>query len=307
MQFAGHVKARRSLGGPPELALLFEKQETIYVNERTSEDWGVYREGEIHIMDMPTPREGPTGGDGPVAPRALIRKLSVLGNLELEDIAFIEAIQAERKRYAKGREIVRLGDRYTAVLVMCEGWAYRCHTFSNGRRQILGFALPGDFIALHVNFPRTSDHSVVAITDATIAMIPVAKIEEIHRDRPRLAAALSYSTAQDHTLLGAHIARLGRRDSYERMAHFFLELRERLGLVNGTASDSFELPLTQEELGDLLGLTVVHVNRTLRRLESSGLIVRERRRVKIADLAGLNALADYESVGAGIVSAHRDS
>jgi len=253
-------------------------------------------------MDMPKPRDGSAGGDGPASLRALIRKLSALGNLEPEDVAFVEAIQAERKRYLKGSEIVHVGDRYKAVSVMCEGWAYRCHTFSNGRRQILGFILPGDFIALHVNFPRTADHSVVAITKATVAMIPVGKIEEIHRGYPRLGAALSYSTAQDHARLGAHIARLGRRDSYERMAHFFLELRERLNLANGTAADSFDLPLTQEELGDLLGLTVVHVNRTLKRLVASGLIVRERRRLKIADVAGLKALADYEPVSANIVA-----
>jgi len=252
-------------------------------------------------MDMPQPRDGANGGAGPNGLGALIRKLSALGNLDAADTAFVEAIRPDWKQYAKGAEIVRVGDRYRAVSVMCEGWAYRCHTFSNGRRQILGFVLPGDFIALHVNFPRNADHSVVAITPVGVAMIPVGKIEEIHRCYPRLAAALSYSTAQDHTRLGAHIARLGRRDSYERMAHFFVELWERLNIANGSAKDSFDLPLTQEEIGDLLGLTVVHVNRTLKRLEAAGLIVRERRRLTIADVPGLKAVADYDT-GAAIIA-----
>jgi len=270
-------------------------QAVIYENEAVPELRGYFSRVRVGVMDMAKPQDGSTGGTGSNDLRALVRKLSALGNLSPDDIAFVEAIHADRKRYAKGTEIVHVGDRYRAVSVMCEGWAYRCHTFSNGRRQILGFILPGDFIALHVNFPRTADHSVVAITKTTVAMIPVARIEEIHRSHPRLAAALSYSTAQDHTRLGAHIARLGRRDSYERMAHFFLELWERLNLANGTAEDSFDLPLTQEEIGDLLGLTVVHVNRTLKRLAGSGLIVRERRRLTIADVAGLKALADYDT------------
>jgi len=246
-------------------------------------------------------QDDPGGGNKSTLLHALVRKLSALGNLSREDIAFIEATKAEWKPFRKGAEIVRVGDRYKAVLVMCEGWAYRCHTFSNGRRQILGFVLPGDFIALHVNFPRAADHSVVAICKSTVAMIPFARIEEIHRNHPRIAAALSYSTAEDHMRLGAHVSRLGRRDSYERMAHFLLELWDRLNVANGAVSDSFDLPLTQEEIGDLLGMTVVHVNRTLKRLEASGLIVRQRRRIRIADLAALKALADYDSAPGSIV------
>jgi len=247
-------------------------------------------------------QDDPNGGNEQNLLHALVRKLSALGNLSREDTAFIEAIQTERKRFRKGAEIVRIGDLYKAVSVMCEGWAYRCHTFSNGRRQILGFVLPGDFIALHVNFPRAADHSVVAIAESTVARIPFDRIEEIHRHHPRIAAALSYSTAVDHMRLGAHVARLGRRDAYERMAHFLLELWDRLNVANGTVSDSFDLPLTQEEIGDLLGMTVVHVNRTLKRLDTSGLIVRQRRRIRIADLAELKALADYDSAPATIVA-----
>lgn len=251
---------------------------------------------------MVEPENRPVHGNGSDLLHALVRKLSALGNLSREDIAFIEATKAERKQFRKGAEIVRVGDRYKAVSVLAEGWAYRCQTFSNGRRQILGFVLPGDFIALHVNFPRAADHSVVAISKSTVAMIPFGRIEEIHRYHPRIAAALSYSTAEDHMRLGAHVARLGRRDSYERMAHFLLELWDRLNVANGAVSDSFDLPLTQEEIGDLLGMTVVHVNRTLKRLESSGLIIRQRRLIKIADLGSLKTVADYDSVPATIVA-----
>jgi len=225
---------------------------------------------------------------------ALVRKLSALGNLSPPDIEHLENLQERKRKYAKGTHVVEVGSKYEAAFVLCDGWAYRCQDLSDGRRQILGYVLPGDFIALHVNFPRTADHSVIALTNIEVATVSVGSIEDIYRRFPNLSIALSYSTAQDHTILGGQITRLGRRAAEERLAHLILELWQRLLLVQKADARGFDLPVTQLEIADLLGLTQESVSRTLKKLENMGLVSRRSRRIDICDRDGLTAIADYD-------------
>jgi len=233
-------------------------------------------------------------GDHAKAGSALVRKLSALGNLRPADIAHLEVLQDRKSKFAKGTHVVEVGSKYEAAFVLCEGWAYRCQDLSDGRRQILGYVLPGDFIALHVNFPRTADHSVVALTNIEVATLSVGRIEEIYKSFPNLSIALSYSTAQDHTILGSQITRLGRRAAEERLAHLILELWQRLLLVEKADEQGFDLPVTQLEIADLLGLTQESVSRTMKKLETLGLVSKRSRRLDILDQDGLASIADYD-------------
>lgn len=227
-------------------------------------------------------------------PNALVRRLSVLGNLGSGDVVVLENLQAKRVRFKRGAQIVEIGSKYDSAFALCDGWAYRSQNLSDGRRQILGYVLPGDFIALHVNFPRTADHSVIAMTEIEVAVLPVEKIEDIYRNYPNVAIALSYSTAQDHTILGGQITRLGRRAADERLAHLILELWQRLKLVGIADDDGFELPVTQQHLADMLGLTAESISRTFRKLEQSGIIARARHRIRIVDFDGLKTAAEFD-------------
>lgn len=238
----------------------------------------------------------PASGDHAKAGSALVRKLSALGNLPPADIEHLEALQDRKSKFTKGAHVVEVGSKYEAAFVLCDGWAYRCQDLSDGRRQILGYVLPGDFIALHVNFPRTADHSVIALTNIEVATLSVDRIEEIYRNFPNLSIALSYSTAQDHTILGGQITRLGRRAAEERLAHLILELWQRLLLVQKADERGFEMPVTQLEIADLLGLTQESVSRTIKKLENLGLVSKRSRRLDIHDLDGLIAIADYDPV-----------
>lgn len=238
--------------------------------------------------------ENHVGDDRSASPSALVRRLSALGNLLADDIEYLEELQSDRTVFAKGAHIVEIGSKYEAAFVLFDGWAYRCQALSDGRRQILGYVLPGDFIALHVNFPRTADHSVIAFTEAQVVTLPLGKIEEIYRNFPNLSTALSFSTAQDHTILGGQIVRLGRRAAEERLTHLILELWQRLGLIRKADDSGFDLPVTQQEIADLLGLSLEAINRTMKRLESQGLVFRNGRRLDILDPKGLMKITAYD-------------
>ncbi len=142
----------------------------------------------------------------------------------------------------------------------------------DGSRQITAFLIPGDFCDLHIAILSEMDHSIITLTRARIAHIPSGHVETLAAERPRLAKAFWWATLVDEAVLRAWIVNAGRRDATEAIGHLMCELYVRLSNVGLASDDHFELPLTQEEIGDALGLTPVHVNRVLQRMRADGLI-----------------------------------
>lgn len=228
---------------------------------------------------------------GAISP--LVRKLSVFTPLSKGETAFLQALQAERQELAPRSDILIEGQRHASSYVLRDGWAFRYKVLADGRRQIINFILPGDFIALHAVIFERSDHSVSTLTSVVLCPFPPETILELHRGFPKLAAAVTWCTAREQAMLGERIVDLGRRSAYERTAHFFLELRKRLQLIGLAGGRAFELPLTQEILADTLGLSVPHVNRTLRSLRQNGLVRWRSHRLVIDDVEGLAKACDF--------------
>jgi CRP-like cAMP-binding protein len=224
---------------------------------------------------------------------ALGRKLSSVIQLTNSEINCIEAMQKREKQVAAGRDLVCDGEPYDQTYVIKEGWAIRFKTLSDGRRQILNFVLPGDFIGLFSALFEVSDHSVAALTDVVVHPLDPGATVEMFADCPRLAAAVAWSAGRDEAILSEQVVRVGRRSAYERTGHLIVELLHRLRLVGEADQRSFELPLTQEILADTLGLSIVHVNRTLRRLRENGLLCIKGERVVIGDLEELISVAEF--------------
>jgi CRP-like cAMP-binding protein len=138
------------------------------------------------------------------------------------------------------------------------------------------------------------DHGIVALTPAAVAFIPHAVIEQLPLRRPELARALWWATLVDEAVLRAWIVNIGRRDAFEGVAHLLCELHVRLRHVGLVQDHSFDLPLTQEDLADALGLTPVHTNRVLQRLRSEGLITLRGGHLTILDAEGLRRAAGFD-------------
>lgn len=207
-----------------------------------------------------------------------------------EESALLNGVCSRNMRTAGARrDIIREGEKPTAVNVVLDGWACRYKQLPDGRRQIVGFFIPGDLCDAKVFILHHMDHSIGTITKVRYAAIPASEFEALMDSSPRLTLALWW-----HELVNAAVSRewttnIGQRTALERIGHLLCELFVRLRAVRMTDGDSCEFPLTQYDLADATGLTSVHVNRTLQEMRRLGLVELEN---KVLTVPSLNTLCD---------------
>jgi CRP-like cAMP-binding protein len=164
----------------------------------------------------------------------------------------------------------------------------------DGRRQIIGVLLPGDAVGLCAGTHLLSLTSVVALTSIRTVDAPEISVARRDRDRvPELSAALDLVAAEDECFLLGHIVRLGRQTAYERIAHWFMELEYRLSARGLSTNGAFPFPLKQETIADTVGLSVVHVNRTLQQMRREGRIELARGRLSLLDREALRNEGEF--------------
>lgn len=222
----------------------------------------------------------------------LVAKLQTRARLDDEDRDSLNALYADAREIGARRSIIREGERPDHVHLMVEGWAARYKLLPDGARQITAFLIPGDFCDLHVTILGEMDHGISTLTRSRVAFIPRSRMEALTQ-RPSLAKAFWWSTLVDEAVLRSWIVNIGRRDAFEAIGHLICELYVRMkniGLVDG---QRFDLPLTQEEIGDALGLTSVHVNRVLQRLRSEDLISFRQGLLTIRDYRALETASGF--------------
>lgn len=220
-------------------------------------------------------------------PHHLIRKLEQFTKLSRDDRQALEDAASKKRTFPEHSDIIREGDNPAYVNLILEGWACRYKQLDDGRRQILAFFVPGDLCDTHIYILREMDHSIAALTPVTLAEIPRSMLERITNERARVTKALWWDTLVAVAIQREWTVNLGQRTAIERLGHLFCELFLRLRGVDLTDGDSCMLPLTQVELADAMGLSNVHINRTLQELRRAGLVVLKGRRLTIPDLAAL--------------------
>lgn len=223
----------------------------------------------------------------------LIAKLSHFAPLSHEDAHALDELCVKEERLAARVDIYAEGDAPRSAFVVTRGMACRYRLLSDGRRQILSFLLPGDFCDLHGFLLTTMDHSVATIVPTRIAAIERDAVIDLVALRPRLGAALWWSTMQEEAIQRERIVALGRRNARGRVAYLLCELVWRQRAVGLGEEHAIRLPLTQAELADTLGLTSVHINRVLQEFRKSGLITLEHRRLALRDSERLQGIAEF--------------
>jgi CRP-like cAMP-binding protein len=224
----------------------------------------------------------------------LLTKLARVIQLSGEDRQALRDACHDTREVREHRDIVREGDRPEHVHLVLDGWAARYKVVSDGSRQITAYLIPGDFCDLHVTILREMDHGIFALTPTTIAYIAHGAFEELTCRRPNLARALWWATLVDEAVLRAWIVNIGRRDAYERVGHLMCEMHVRMQNIGLAENGHFDLPVTQEELADTLGLTPVHTNRVLQRLRSEELITFKGQTLTILDVERLKKAAGFD-------------
>lgn len=228
----------------------------------------------------------------------VLRKLRSLSTLSEAEEAFVRSLGDRRERHAAGEELIAEGQPARRPRFVVAGWAACQRVLPDGRRQIFRFILPGDSFGFCDKPAPPAPWTVVALTALeTIDAEPVLEITEEDR-APALAQALAAASLQEEQLLLDHLVRLGQQSAYERVAHFLLELQKRLQIAGLGDSQRFPLPLTQEILADALGLSIVHVNRTLQQLRRERLIELRSGVAILLQPESLCSISDYDAAGA---------
>lgn len=221
-------------------------------------------------------------------------KLSAHGALDAEDRKALGRILNRKVTVKKGQDVIIQGYEYKTLDIVESGFGLRFTLLHQGGRQIINAVLPGDIVGFPASFFERSIFSVMAATTMSLHRVSFQAFTELCRERTNIAIALIWYAARESSVYAHHLVNAGRRSPLERVAHFLLEIHFRLKAVGCASEATFELPFSQESIGDAVGLSAPHVNRMLSELRHQGLISTENHLIKILDRAALQILAEFE-------------
>jgi len=212
------------------------------------------------------------------------------------ELDFVQRMKSGELAVEAGATVLEQGTSTTHIYTILEGVGYRQKTLDDGRQQILNFVMPGDLVGLQAALFDEMEHAVETLTAMRLCVFQRGDLYELFRRQPGLAYTVVWHAAREERMLDEHLVSVGRRTARERIAHTVVLLFERagrLGLVD--KGGVMDMPIRQRHLADALGLSVVHTNKTLKRLTGAGLMEWRGTRLRILDDAGLRALARYEA------------
>ena len=235
----------------------------------------------------------------------LVIAFSRRDRLSEDEEEILEGLPRRQKDYKTGSDIIAEGSRPQESCLVLEGFTARAQHLSSGKRQLMAIHIAGDFVDLHAFLLKQMDHGVVALSPCSVVFIPHSSLRTVTETRPHLARMFWLSTVVDAAIQRAWITCLGRRSAIQHLAHLICELYLRLEVVGRAGNGRFEFPITQSELGDLLGLSNVHVNRILQELRATGIIRWRGSTVHIDNFAELIAFAEFDPLYLNLVQEPR--
>jgi CRP-like cAMP-binding protein len=217
-----------------------------------------------------------------------------LGPLADRLVGDIKALARDRIDISPGRPIVKEHERCPQLYLVESGWVFRSRGLASGRRQIVNYALPGDILCADSMLFKASSFDLTARTPVSVIRIEPPSAAETFERHPGLSAALTWTMGQEESILAERVVSLGRRDSLEKLAHALCELEARLAVTGQMRGTTIELPLNQEDFADILGISVIHVNRTFRRLSEDKTAEYRKGQIDLLDRARLVELAAFD-------------
>ena len=223
-----------------------------------------------------------------------VDKIETRAKLTEEEREALRRLPQKVVRTTGRTRIVEEGQRPTHSCMVLEGMVYRTKIAASGRRQIMSFHLPGDMVDLHTVLFKVADHTIESVRSAALVMIRHEVVLKTAEQWPALARAFWYDTLVDASVQREAQLNIGRRDARGRTAHLLCELvlrMRRVGLADGFAID---MPLTQTDLADALGITPIHINRVLAKFRAEGLITLDARALAIHDWQRLVDIGEFD-------------
>jgi CRP/FNR family transcriptional regulator, anaerobic regulatory protein len=220
-------------------------------------------------------------------------------NFSPEELAFITEFKSGEMNAEPGTTLYLEGTNSAHLYTLLSGWVFRYKALPDGRRQILNFALPGDFLGLQASVLNEMQHSVETLTTALLCVFPRDKLWTLYTQYPSLAFDLTWLASREEQLLDEHLLSVGRRTALERVAFVLLHLylrAEEVGLAKG---DKIQFPFTQQHLADALGMSLVHTNKTIKRLLDRKVVRWKDKLFEILEREELEKIAMFNLVDKG--------
>ncbi|MET3924325.1 Crp/Fnr family transcriptional regulator [Devosia sp. 2618] len=215
---------------------------------------------------------------------------------ESQELRFVSSFKTGELVAEAGSTLLSEGSNSVHLYTLLSGWAFRYKTLPDGRRQILNYMLPGDLVGLQGSVIGEMEHSVEALSPLVLCVFQRNRLNELFSNHPGLGFDITWLAAQEERMLDDHLLSLGRRSALERAAYLIAFLHQRATSVGLASNKNLYLPITQMHVADTLGLSIVHTNKTLRKLAEKGLIRWLDRSCEVLDSDGLMQLAEWEGL-----------
>ena len=223
-----------------------------------------------------------------------LRAREVLREFSAKEVEFVANFKSGELNIEAGTNILLQSTNSAHLYTILSGWAFRYKSLPDGRRQILNYAMPADLLGLQGSINDEMQHSVEALTDMMLCVFPREKLWSLYTDFPTLAFDVTWLAAREEQILDEHLLTVGRRSAVERLAYLLLTLFQRAEEIGLTKDNSIQFPFTQQHMADTLGMSLVHTNKTLQRLNATKTMRWKERRFEILDRDALTKLANYE-------------
>jgi len=227
--------------------------------------------------------------------RCPLRGQKIFRPFTKKELAFVKSFKTGELSAEAGTMLFLEGTNSAHLYTVLSGWAFRYKSLPDGRRQILNYALPGDFIGLQGSVLTEMEHSIEALTDMVLCVFQREGLWRLFETHAGLSFDVTWLAARSEQILDQQLLSVGRRSAAERCAHLLLHLAQRVSEVGlSTSSSKFRVPITQQHIADTLGLSLVHTNRTLAKLTRDRIIRWKEHEFEILDRDELAELAGYD-------------
>ena len=228
-----------------------------------------------------------------------LRPLPVFREFEKQELEFISKFKRGELVVEKGSTVLVEGNHSAHLYTALSGWGFRYKLLPDGRRQILNYLMPGDLIGLQGSLMGEMQHSVEALTPMLLCVFERDNLNVLYRNHPGLAYDITWIASREERMLDENLLSLGRRSALERAAYLIAFLASRGKTVGLSSGPSFEIPFTQQHVADTLGLSLVHTNKTIRKLVDRKLIAWRDRGCEVIDIKTLMSIAGWEGLQEG--------
>jgi CRP-like cAMP-binding protein len=226
-----------------------------------------------------------------------LRAMTQFRAFSAEELKFVSGFKRGELVAEAGSMILSEGANSAQLFTLLSGWAFRFKTLEDGRRQILNYALPGDLLGLQGSMIGVMDHSIEALTPTVLCVFQRDRLGELFRNHPGLSFDVTWLASREERMLDENILSLGRRTAIERAAYLIAFLYQRASAVGLTEPKALLIPISQQHVADTLGLSIVHTNKTLKKLSERKLIRWHDRACEVLDAAGLMEIAGWTEPG----------